>query len=89
MTLRFLFSPQTLEDARIWKHIKRVAGTGMGGLMATLLAADYTAQEVEDLFVKDIIGKFEGEPITKGQVDEFVTTECARGCLNNFRHCSQ
>jgi len=45
---------QCLEDAAIWGRVVRLAGSGTGALVATLLAIGYNSQQLEQLLNFDI-----------------------------------
>jgi len=45
---------QFLEEAAIWSRVVRLAGSGTGALVATLLTLGYTAQQLEQLLNFDI-----------------------------------
>jgi len=45
---------QFLEEAAIWSRVVRLAGSGTGAFVATLLALGYTSQQLEQLVNFDI-----------------------------------
>lgn len=49
-----LYFSQVLEEAGIMKKIKRVAGSSVGAITASLVAVGYTAQDLKDFMDQDL-----------------------------------
>ena len=50
-----------LEEAGIWRQVQRLAGSGTGAIIATLLAVGYNSRGVEKMLIHEINQAFAGQ----------------------------
>jgi len=55
-----------LEEAGIWRRVKRIAGTSAGAMTAALLAVGYDSYHLEKIFSADIQNVMSGKSVSGG-----------------------
>ena len=65
-------SLQVLEEAGIWRRVKRIAGTSAGAMTAALLAVGYDSYHLEKVFSSDIQNVMTGKSKRNKDVRSYV-----------------
>ena len=70
--IAYLGAIKVLESRNLLTHVKRVASTSGGAIMAALLAVGYLSEEIENLLIKAAKMDFLDHPFTKERVEAFI-----------------